>query len=42
MCPHLLRYLATAVIISKQHRRAVMKDLIKVIQQVILYAAVSS
>jgi translation initiation factor 3 subunit E len=33
MCPHLLRYLATAVIINKQHRRAVMKDLIKVIQQ---------
>ncbi|CAG0922626.1 unnamed protein product, partial [Notodromas monacha] len=33
MCPHLLRYLSTAVIINKQHRRAVMKDLVKAIQQ---------
>jgi len=32
-CPHILRYLATAVIINKQSRRTYMKDLIKVIQQ---------
>nr|CAG4648590.1 EOG090X0491 [Polyphemus pediculus] len=33
MCPHILRYLTTAVIISKQNRRAMLKDLVKVIQQ---------
>jgi len=33
MCPHILRYLATAVIINRS-RRAAMKDLVKVIQQV--------
>nr|CAG4643868.1 EOG090X0491 [Lepidurus arcticus] len=33
MCPHILRYLTTAVIINKQNRRAIMKDLVKVIQQ---------
>ncbi|KAL5288163.1 EIF3E family protein [Megaselia abdita] len=32
MCPHILRYLATAVIINRQKRNA-LKDLIKVIQQ---------
>ncbi|XP_055689590.1 eukaryotic translation initiation factor 3 subunit E [Lutzomyia longipalpis] len=32
MCPHILRYLATAVIINRTHRNA-LKDLIKVIQQ---------
>uniref|UniRef100_A0A1B0D5V8 Eukaryotic translation initiation factor 3 subunit E n=2 Tax=Phlebotomus papatasi TaxID=29031 RepID=A0A1B0D5V8_PHLPP len=32
MCPHILRYLATAVIINRGHRNA-LKDLIKVIQQ---------
>lgn len=32
MCPHVLRYLATAVIINKARRNA-LKDLIKVIQQ---------
>jgi translation initiation factor 3 subunit E len=31
-CPHVLRYLTTAVIINK-HRRNVLKDLVKVIQQ---------
>lgn len=35
MCPHILRYLATAVIINRS-RRAAMKDLVKVIQQVSL------
>ncbi|KAK8406114.1 hypothetical protein O3P69_007081 [Scylla paramamosain] len=33
MCPHVLRYLATAVVINKNSRRAAMKDLVKVIQQ---------
>jgi len=37
MCPHILRYLATAVIINRS-RRAAMKDLVKVIQQVSLKA----
>ncbi|XP_031561936.1 eukaryotic translation initiation factor 3 subunit E [Actinia tenebrosa] len=32
MCPHILRYLTTAVITSKR-RRTVLKDLVKVIQQ---------
>uniref|UniRef100_A0A6B2EIW8 Eukaryotic translation initiation factor 3 subunit E n=1 Tax=Phlebotomus kandelakii TaxID=1109342 RepID=A0A6B2EIW8_9DIPT len=32
MCPHILRYLATAVIINPRYRNA-LKDLIKVIQQ---------
>uniref|UniRef100_A0A336LLF3 Eukaryotic translation initiation factor 3 subunit E n=1 Tax=Culicoides sonorensis TaxID=179676 RepID=A0A336LLF3_CULSO len=32
MCPHILRYLATAVIINRSRRNA-LKDLIKVIQQ---------
>nr|CAG4645457.1 EOG090X0491 [Lynceus sp. MCZ IZ 141354] len=32
-CPHILRYLTTAVIINKQNRRTLLKDLIKVIQQ---------
>jgi translation initiation factor 3 subunit E len=32
MCPHILRYLATAVIINRARRNA-LKDLIKVIQQ---------
>ncbi|MEQ2183201.1 Eukaryotic translation initiation factor 3 subunit E-A, partial [Goodea atripinnis] len=36
MCPHILRYLTTAVITNKdvRKRRQVMKDLVKVIQQV--------
>lgn len=33
MCPHILRYLATAVIINRT-RRTALKDLVKVIQQV--------
>lgn len=33
ICPHILRYLATAVITNRNQRRNVMKDLIKVIQQ---------
>merc|ERR1719385_613211 len=33
MCPHILRYLTTAVITNKSTRRNVMKDLIKVIQE---------
>nr|SVE81868.1 EOG090X0491 [Daphnia magna] len=33
MCPHILRYLTTAVIINKQNRRTMLKDLVKVIQQ---------
>lgn len=33
MCPHILRYLATAVIINRGRRNA-LKDLVKVIQQV--------
>lgn len=33
MCPHILRYLATAVIINRP-RRSALKDLVKVIQQV--------
>lgn len=33
MCPHILRYLATAVIINRT-RRSALKDLVKVIQQV--------
>ena len=33
MCPHILRYLTTAVITNKR-RRTVLKDLVKVIQQV--------
>ena len=32
-CPHILRYLTTAVITNKTRRRTVLKDLIKVIQQ---------
>merc|ERR1719244_231742 len=32
-CPHILRYLTTAVITNKSSRRNVMKDLIKVIQE---------
>ena len=32
MCPHILRYLATAVIINRV-RRSALKDLVKVIQQ---------
>lgn len=32
MCPHILRYLATAVIINRA-RRSALKDLVKVIQQ---------
>ncbi len=32
MCPHILRYLTTAVITSK-NRRQLLKDLVKVIQQ---------
>lgn len=32
ICPHILRYIATAVIIN--HSKTAMKDLIKVIQQV--------
>merc|ERR1719184_630908 len=31
MCPHILRYLTTAVIINKQNRRTMLKDLVKVI-----------
>jgi translation initiation factor 3 subunit E len=36
MCPHILRYLATAVIINRP-RRSALKDLVKVIQQVCNY-----
>ncbi|XP_071496444.1 eukaryotic translation initiation factor 3 subunit E-like [Diadema antillarum] len=32
-CPHILRYLTTAVITNKTRRRQVLKDLVKVIQQ---------
>lgn len=32
-CPHILRYLTTAVITNKNRRRQVLKDLVKVIQQ---------
>jgi hypothetical protein len=32
-CPHILRYLAAAVIINRS-RRSALKDLVKVIQQV--------
>ncbi|KAJ8305792.1 hypothetical protein KUTeg_016337 [Tegillarca granosa] len=32
-CPHILRYLTTAVITNKGRRRQVLKDLVKVIQQ---------
>ena len=32
MCPHILRYLTTAVITNKR-RKAVLKELVKVIQQ---------
>ena len=32
MCPHILRYLTTAVITNKR-RRQILKDLVKVIQQ---------
>lgn len=32
MCPHILRYLATSVIINRS-RRSILKDLVKVIQQ---------
>lgn len=37
MCPHILRYLTTAVITNKdvRKRRQVLKDLVKVIQQVV-------
>lgn len=47
MCPHILRYLTTAVITNKdvRKRRQVLKDLVKVIQQVlnlfILYVCVN-
>lgn len=33
MCPHILRYLTTAVITNKGRRQKVLKDLVKVIQQ---------
>ncbi|KAL3868746.1 hypothetical protein ACJMK2_041512 [Sinanodonta woodiana] len=33
VCPHILRYLTTAVITNKARRRTVLKDLVKVIQQ---------
>ncbi|XP_037085015.1 eukaryotic translation initiation factor 3 subunit E-B-like [Pollicipes pollicipes] len=33
MCPHILRYLTTAVVISRQNRPNALKDLVKVIQQ---------
>jgi len=36
VCPHILRYLTTAVIINKR-RKTVLKDLVKVIQQVGLW-----
>merc|ERR1712179_556677 len=32
-CPHILRYLTTAVITNKQRRNKALKDLVKVIQQ---------
>ncbi|XP_065567081.1 uncharacterized protein LOC136031433 isoform X2 [Artemia franciscana] len=32
-CPHILRYLTTAVIMNKSNRRTVLKDLVRVIQQ---------
>lgn len=35
MCPHILRYLAAAVIVNRS-RRSILKDLVKVIQQVSL------
>ena len=38
MCPHILRYLTTAVITNRRRRQAhhqqLLKDLVKVIQQV--------
>ena len=45
MCPHILRYLTTAVITNKGRRQKVLKDLVKVIQQVscsFLFFALSS
>ncbi|KAL8603517.1 Eukaryotic translation initiation factor 3 subunit E [Nucella lapillus] len=33
MCPHILRYLTTAVITNKGRRQKVLKDLVKIIQQ---------
>ena len=33
MCPHILRYLTTAVVMSRQNRPNALKDLVKVIQQ---------
>eukprot|EP00057_Strongylocentrotus_purpuratus_P012885 XP_011667359.1 PREDICTED: eukaryotic translation initiation factor 3 subunit E isoform X4 [Strongylocentrotus purpuratus] len=33
MCPHILRYLTTAVITNKSRRRSVLLDLVRVIQQ---------
>lgn len=43
MCPHILRYLTTAVITNKdvRKRRQVLKDLVKVIQQVRLVSGVA-
>ena len=40
-CPWILRYLSTAVIINKSSRRNVMKDLVKVIQDCLLYTSPS-
>lgn len=39
MCPHILRYLTTAVITNKTRRRTVLKDLVKVIQQVCIFVS---
>ena len=36
VCPHILRYLTAAVITNKR-RKNVLKDLVKIIQQVLLY-----
>lgn len=33
MCPHVLRYLAAAVIVNRTRRSSALKDLVKVIQQ---------
>jgi len=41
ICPHILRYLTTAVITNKSRRRTVLKDLVKVIQQVCIMCSVS-
>ncbi len=38
MCPHILRFLTAAVITNKR-RRTIMKDLVRVIQQVTIFVS---